>query len=255
MRTGRSYKVIQGDRFPLEARYGDGSADLCTVTWKCRWYFNDDKSRPRGFKVLHTFNKVGRVIAQYHIKNKIDGSRMDGYTIIDVLPELKEPTVRAPVLCPDCGLHKDANLHTYCGPPYGPRPVPVEEPLPDFEGDAEAVTQYEEPKFRAWDVVSTPDGKVVSCEEVPVKTMQVEVKIEVEEMSLLDETLKVSSLLRSMLKRLTEDEIHLMMDLIAEEKSDQVLRWANKTFKLETGDLQMDGPDDWWIENEELEYK
>ena len=78
--------------------YGDPGIDLCAVTWKCRWYFTDDKARPRGFEVSHTFNKVGRCFAVYHVKNKLDGSRMNGYLTIDVLPEMSinDKTNRAP---------------------------------------------------------------------------------------------------------------------------------------------------------------
>lgn len=78
-------KVVAGDRVPIKIVVDDGSVELCIITWKCRWYFNDDKSRPRGFRVMHRFNKPGITTASYHITNKIDGSRMDGYTEIEVI--------------------------------------------------------------------------------------------------------------------------------------------------------------------------
>ena len=45
-----------------------------------------------------------------------------------------------------------------------------------------------------------------------------------------------------------------VLDRFVEHYPDLVLMWVNNNIQLETGDLQMDGPDDWWIENQELRY-
>jgi hypothetical protein len=93
----KPFKVLVGQQFPLEVLYGGGEFKLCTVTWRCRWHFSDDQSRPRGFRVSHKFKKPGRVIARYHIKNNFDGSRMDGYMLVDVMEEYEyDQANRAP---------------------------------------------------------------------------------------------------------------------------------------------------------------
>lgn len=82
------FVVVVGQRVPIYLTYNESGLELCRITWKCRWYFTDDKSRPRGFRVIHKFKKPGIYRAIYHIKNKFDGSRMDGYATVEVRRDL-----------------------------------------------------------------------------------------------------------------------------------------------------------------------
>jgi len=49
--------------------------------------------------------------------------------------------------------------------------------------------------------------------------------------------------------------IYTLLNYIQEKWSDLLLNWVQDNITIEGGDLQMDGPDDWWLENEEFGYR
>jgi len=78
-------RVVKGDRHVLEVLDSD-NITLDSTYHKCRWYFPDDKARPRGLRVSHTFKKRGRVQPTFRV-DCLDGTIYRGYMNIIVLEE------------------------------------------------------------------------------------------------------------------------------------------------------------------------
>lgn len=56
------------------------------------------------------------------------------------------------------------------------------------------------------------------------------------------------------MKDMDKSEVIAMLNSLTNWHKETVLEWANETFELDAGDLQMSGADDWWVENQELRY-
>lgn len=50
---------------------------------------------------------------------------------------------------------------------------------------------------------------------------------------------------------------HVLNDMVDRNHNAElaVLQWINDMCELESGDLHMDGPDDWWIEEQVIGWK
>ena len=57
------------------------------------------------------------------------------------------------------------------------------------------------------------------------------------------------------LKDLTTEEVYILLDNISNAYRNEFLEWANANLMIEYGDMYLDGPDGWWIENEQYSFK